>query len=470
MAFVNKNNDATAVGSTLAAASATYPSTPTQGSLMIAGVGNTTNTTVASTQVSDSNGNWILLGSLNTIVAGQCIAVYGQIASASQPKVINTANAGAKNYLNIHEFSGPYGQIASIIDNAQAKGGADNTAVLTSNGNGAQSVTTTNNNDLIYSMIFGNGTFATLSPAWTGATQLGANTFMYDAYQIETSTGTYTPYMSWSTTTRKFQQFTIAFLPDPGTYSQSLSGTISSTGAHSKTSLLPFSTPITSFAGAINKTTIYPLLAAITSTGSFIKNLTRTFTGVMSSTGNLNSTYIPGVVLFFQNLTAGLSFAGATSKSTSGVFTAQVGLSGVMVKALLRKLTATLSQSAFMTKAMQRFFTASFQAAATFARNPKKSLVGQTGFTGQLARRVNRAMTGVLALAGAIGSHKIGLTLVNLTANLSLTGTHNKTSLRSLHASLSWIGSLLSLRRKPKPSEPVFVSQDDTAIKLDTDD
>ena len=90
-------------------------------------------------------------------------------------------------------------------------------SVKTSNGNGAQSVTTTNAGDLIIAVAATQASTVS-NPTWTNATLMNQNPnttgqLVNDAYQIETSTGTYTPYVSWTGTARQVEQITIALLP-----------------------------------------------------------------------------------------------------------------------------------------------------------------------------------------------------------------------------------------------------------------
>lgn len=212
-AFVQNTNQG--VGSVSVAAVATFTNTPAAGNLLLASCGNTTNTVAP--VVSDSDGKWTLINFINTTVAGQCLGLYARIAAAVQPKAITTDNIGNKNLLNIYEISGNQNNAILALDNGQS--GADNTAVLTSNGNGAPTITTHNAACLVFLQILSTASFATLSPTATapsGATTPGMeqiNTSIMDAAFIETGTLTFAPYFSWITTTRKFQQLTTSIYP-----------------------------------------------------------------------------------------------------------------------------------------------------------------------------------------------------------------------------------------------------------------
>ncbi len=216
MAYILYPQNGSGVGTTGSNATATYSATPYAGDLLIACVGNATNTSVP--MVSDSNGDWTLLASDNITVAGQAVAIYATKATATQPTTISTNGyaISAKTYLNVNEFRGNPSTVVGIIDASASK--EDSTAVFSTSGL-QPSVTTTNNGDLILSVIMLNSANSSVTPSGSYTSLFNNSNLMYGCYLVTTSTGSYNPYFSWSTNTRKFQQVTVALFPAGGVLS-----------------------------------------------------------------------------------------------------------------------------------------------------------------------------------------------------------------------------------------------------------
>ncbi|HEV2403225.1 MAG TPA: hypothetical protein VGS08_03410 [Candidatus Saccharimonadales bacterium] len=197
---------------------ATYTSTPTQGNLILASVWNNTNSS-ALTSMQDGNSNNLTLLNSEARSTNQILFLYGMIATASQSKTITATLSGATIYMQIYEFSGNATTIANIIDNTV--GHAENNGTVTTNNGSQPSVTTSNDNDLLFVQIGLGNTVTIGANPWTtsgGATVnlLQSNAsgaiHVFDGYAIETTIGVMNPYATW-TTGRAWAQLTTALLP-----------------------------------------------------------------------------------------------------------------------------------------------------------------------------------------------------------------------------------------------------------------
>jgi hypothetical protein len=192
-----------------------FTNTPAAGNLMLCSVVNQSNTTVPT--VSDTNGNWTLLNSVaHSTTAVLCL--FGKIAVTAQPRAITVTQSTSNIFLSLYEFSGNIASIASVLDRAATA----NTATAGTSTSGSQpSLTTTNPNDLLFTQMgwpsiitapvavtSGGAAMVAGQSASTGSIKLS------DAYAVETTTGTFNPYWTW-TGSHSWSQLTTALLPAP---------------------------------------------------------------------------------------------------------------------------------------------------------------------------------------------------------------------------------------------------------------
>ncbi len=202
-------------GNTAASGSActvTLSNIPTAGHLLLLAIGNSASTSGPSSITDSASGTWGIIGSwYSGVVAGQSCGLYAKIAVGTETSVTVGAETGCKWYTNCSAWSGGPPTLTNILDQSGSNG--DNTAVQTTNVTGLPALATTNPGDLIFSIVMPNGNITTPT-GWTNATLLYANNSMATTgYQIETTTGTYSPYYAWSSVARKFQQVTYALFP-----------------------------------------------------------------------------------------------------------------------------------------------------------------------------------------------------------------------------------------------------------------
>lgn len=182
----------------------TFSATPTQGNLILVSVMTSTGT------ISVQDGNSNVFTQLATVAnSGRTLYLYGYIAGASQSTNVVVTRGTSTTYVNIYECTGNPSSLTGIVDISAST--TDATTVTTTNGN-QPSITTTNANDMVFSQVAVGGVL--VAPSMTGGTLLQSNTTgaEADGYQAETSTGTYSPYFSW-TTPHSFAQLTVALLP-----------------------------------------------------------------------------------------------------------------------------------------------------------------------------------------------------------------------------------------------------------------
>lgn len=193
-----------------------FTNTPVAGNLMLCSIINQSSQTMPT--VSDSGGNWTLLNSKAHSTTSK-LYLFGKIAVTAQPKAITATQAGDQFYMSLYEFSGNVAIITSIID---ASNSADNTAGGVTTTSGSQpSVTATNANDLLFTQVAWPATVTAPSATASGgaAMQAGQSAVagaikLFDAYAFQATTGTFSPYVTW-TTAHSWTQMTTALLPTP---------------------------------------------------------------------------------------------------------------------------------------------------------------------------------------------------------------------------------------------------------------
>ncbi len=182
---------------------------------MLCSVINESSTTLPT--ISDTNGNWTLLNSV-THSTTAVLCLFGKIAVASQPRAITATQATANIFMSLYEFSGNIANIALVVDSAATA----NTATAGTSTSGSQpSLTTTNSNDLLLTQMGWPSPITAPTAVTSGGTTLVAGQSastgsikLSDAYAIESATGTFNPYWTW-TGSHSWSQLTTALVPQP---------------------------------------------------------------------------------------------------------------------------------------------------------------------------------------------------------------------------------------------------------------
>jgi hypothetical protein len=214
-----------AQGSGTGTATATFTSTPTQNHVILISVYNGTNG-MAPTTVTDGNLNAAtLVLSHSYDAAARALSQWVLIAGADQSKSIIATLTSDTLLINIAELPG--GSASSDV----AAAGTSISSAATTSGSQPSVGPTTNAGDLIWTTIAAASAVSTVFAVDTGS---GGGTapsviqdnpstaaLLADAYAIETSTGTYNPYWTW-TTNRASGQITSALKPSAGSYSGGL--------------------------------------------------------------------------------------------------------------------------------------------------------------------------------------------------------------------------------------------------------
>lgn len=194
-----------------------------------------------------------------------------------------------------------------------------------------------------------------------------------------------------------------------------------------------------SFVGAFTKSTSRSLAAGLGFTGNFSKQTFIPVAGGLSFTGNLpKQTNRP--------IPAGLSFVGTFFKSVNKNLPAGLSFTGAFAKFTSRSLAATLSFIGSLPKLTSRALPAglSFVGGFSVSKLYVRALAAGLSFIGAFTKQSNKALPAGLSFTGAITKR----TSRALAAGLSFTGTFNKQLSRALTAGLSFTGAFTKLTQK----------------------
>jgi hypothetical protein len=356
MAYVKANNDAIGTNAATSANSvATYPNAVIAGNLLLCVAGNKTATTQL-TLTDNLGATWTNLIWDNTAASGQGVGLYAKIAVGGETSVSTNGAALVNSTSTLaHEYSGNQATLTGIIDASGATG--NNTTVATTSG-GQPSITTTNANDLLITAALlsaGGGS----NPSWTGATaliQLPNTTawLIADAHQIETSTGTFNPSVSW-TTVRKFQQLTVALKPASGVVSASITqvaATITATGGTqsiatvNNVSISQIAATITASGGTqsvatVNNVSISQVGATITASGGTQAVSTSNFVAISQVGATVTATGGTQSLSAMVDATIAQLAANVTASGGTQAVSTSTGVTNVSIAQLAASLTAT---------------------------------------------------------------------------------------------------------------------------------
>lgn len=239
---------------------------------------------------------------------------------------------------------------------------------------------------------------------------------------------------------------------------------VSFTGQALKT-LVRFYAAVLSFVGAIstlhNTTGLQSitLSSTLSFTGNAVHNISALLIGALTSSGRI----IRGRIL-----SAALSFAGLTRRSTGQLLTGALSFAGQAQKRLAKTLAAaSMTLNGLVTtyvppKLMLMISSLSF--AGSIQRGIRKQLPAALPFSGSLTRFIRHLWTAALGLAGSFNASSNNLLHQVFVATLSPTGSMFKLSNRTLRATLGLTTSMAKSAQRAVTASVGFVGNKSVAM------
>lgn|SRR5574341_540319 len=233
-------------------------------------------------------------------------------------------------------------------------------------------------------------------------------------------------------------------------YTQSVAGTLSSTGALARGAARAL-TGATSSSGALTRESRRVLTGSAMMAGTIETQSQRRLAGVLDMAGALARSAIrllsgelasAGTVekRSQRALEGALSPTGSLIRQISRRLIGTVGSSGIVagVRTFVRSLDSALSLSGVLARLLGRVTGGSLATAGTVEKQTAHTLVGALAPTGAVTKSSTRALAGALATAATLQATK--LATVALAGALAIAGTLQRQSLKTLTASLATDG------------------------------
>lgn len=226
-------------------------------------------------------------------------------------------------------------------------------------------------------------------------------------------------------------------------FSQSLAGTLTSSGALTKAITKPSLAGTVASAGSLAKAVTKPGLAGtVTTSGALAKQANKDLAGAVASAGSVTRTAL-------KALAGTASSAGALAKAV-----AKPGLAGsstpvgALAKQVNKALSGVLTSSGALTtvKVVLRSFAGTMASSGALAKQAKKALAGSAASAGALTRQVAKALSGAAASAGALAKVAAKALAGSLTSSGALSTI--KIVIRSFAGTLTSSGTLTRQAQK----------------------
>lgn len=225
------------------------------------------------------------------------------------------------------------------------------------------------------------------------------------AYKTPVGTAAEAPGLSWTNATNDAYMLFISFTAAAGgtTFTQSLSGSLTSSGA-------------------LAKRTNKPLSGSLTSSGAIAKRIGKTFSGSVTSTGTLSVTKVVLLALA-GTLTASGTLLRRTGKGLTGSITP----TGTVTRSLVRTLAGSATPAGAVTRRTAKSVAGSVTSSGTLAKTVGKALAGTLTAAGALIKRTAKTLAGSTTAAGSVTTQG-GTVTVSAPGSMALATTSGSTT------------------------------------------
>ena len=209
------------------------------------------------------------------------------------------------------------------------------------------------------------------------------------------------------------------------TYYQSVSGSLTPTGALSKTPGKALGGAL-SFSGGLLKKTSTALAGSLSFAGALIKKSFVALGGVISFAGSLGT-----ALLKIISLGGTLTFSGSISKLPKKLLTGSISFTGGIVKKIFKSLVGTLDFAGAIAKTAgkqlggalsfagslialklgttyYKALTGTISFAGAISKNTKKILAGSLSFSGSIGKKISKMLSGALGFIGSLAKYLVG--------------------------------------------------------------
>jgi hypothetical protein len=250
----------------------------------------------------------------------------------------------------------------------------------------------------------------------------------------------------------------VALTPDAGgptEYPQSVSGSLTSSGAITKRTNKATAGALTS-AGSVVKRTNKPVAGSLTSAGALTRRAGKAVAGALTSAGALtrrvgkavagsltSSGVLTSTRVVLQAIAGTLTSAGALAKRTSKSVAGTLTSSGAAVKRTSKSVAGALTSSGALAaiRTVLQAISGTLTMSGAVARRTATRVAGAFAPVGVLYKQVATSVAGVLTMGGTLGTIKTFLAL--LQGSLVSTGVVTLRVNKSLLATLNSTGDLL---------------------------
>ena len=231
-------------------------------------------------------------------------------------------------------------------------------------------------------------------------------------------------------------------LPTVATFTQSVAGTLSTSGAVGVKALVALAGALTS-SGAVNRKTIIALSGALSSAGSLGRKTLITLAGALTSAGALSTDLITG--LFTQSVSGTLTTSGTVGRKVFTTLSGALSSAGALGRKTLISLVGTLtSAGALSTNFIAGFFTQSVSGtlttSGTLGRKTLTTLAGVLTSVGTVGRNIFVSLAGTLTSSGTLAAAITFFTTIGGT--LTSSGALGRKTIFALAGTLTTSGSV----------------------------
>lgn len=385
--------------------------------------GRTPDTTTGGATWSEAAGNWQISSNKATKVSaserGACVVNCGESTGIILTCVARSsvANASLDRCTGFMVRRADGNNLWMVGINAQA----DLFVIVERNAS-------TNTTRASASLTIGNTTDYALDVTLSGQTLTAhldaANEISYGSASLNESTTIHG--MMAYTITDTVDNFQIETVGGGTEYEQDVSGTLTTSGALSKSTSKSFAGTLTS-AGAIIKSVAKTMAGTLTIAGALIKSTAKLLAGVLDFAGDLAADFQSGAGTFFQSVGGTLSFGGTVSRQTAKGLAGTLTSAGSLIKSTAKNVAGTLTSSG----ALSTLRTAVISLAGTLTssgaliKSTSKNVDGALMPAGAISKAIAKSFSGAITFLGTLLASLVGADIYLLDVEVSHAAAHS---------------------------------------------